>query len=436
MGAGLYRTIWRCHFYAGLFVVPFILMLSVTGAIYLFKPDLDRWQERTWHDLPPVAAPVSGDARIAAALAAVPGASFTHYRLPEQPGDAAVIHVGLPDGKGMRDVAVAADGRVIGIADPEVKLSAQIARFHGSLMLGLPGRLLVELAASWAIVMVLTGLYLWWPRGTGLAGVVWPRLHRGGRAALRDLHAVTGFWVSGLALILLLTALPWTDVWATGFRAVRAQMGWVQGAQAWKGGVDLHAEHDHEAMLRAAAARPVAPSIDRVLDRAMAERMPHPALLIPPGAKQRFGPPNGGDWKLTSETQNRPLVRSVTYDPATGTETGRTGFADKHPIDRAVGYGIAWHEGHLFGRINQAIGVLTALALIALAVSGTLMWWRRRPRGQLGAPPAPREPVRLRGVSAITAALALFLPLLGASLILLALIDRLALPLWRRTRMA
>ena len=26
-----YRTIWRWHFYAGLFVMPFILILSVTG---------------------------------------------------------------------------------------------------------------------------------------------------------------------------------------------------------------------------------------------------------------------------------------------------------------------------------------------------------------------------------------------------------------------
>ena len=34
--AALYRTIWRWHFYAGLFVLPFILILSVTGSIYLF----------------------------------------------------------------------------------------------------------------------------------------------------------------------------------------------------------------------------------------------------------------------------------------------------------------------------------------------------------------------------------------------------------------
>ena len=39
-----YRTIWRWHFYAGLFVLPFVLILSVTGSIYLFKPQLDRWE--------------------------------------------------------------------------------------------------------------------------------------------------------------------------------------------------------------------------------------------------------------------------------------------------------------------------------------------------------------------------------------------------------
>lgn len=36
-----YRTVWRWHFYAGLFVVPFMLTLAATGIIYLFKPQLD-----------------------------------------------------------------------------------------------------------------------------------------------------------------------------------------------------------------------------------------------------------------------------------------------------------------------------------------------------------------------------------------------------------
>ncbi|WP_343518449.1 PepSY domain-containing protein [Sphingomonas sp.] len=428
----LYRAIWRWHFYAGLFVVPFILLLSLTGAIYLFKPQLDAWQERHWHDAP-FERVVSPDDQVKAALAAVPEARFYSYRFPPHPVGAAVIHVGLPGGS-MRDIGVSLDGRVLGVADPEARISATVSRIHGSLLMGRWGGLLVETAACWAILLILSGLYLWWPRGRGPAGVLWPRLGARGRLFWRDLHAVTGFWVSGLALVLLVSGLPWTDGWATAFRTVRAELGLVQGPQQWKGGVDLHAEHDHEAMLRAQAAVPgPGLSLNDIYLRALAERLPEPVVLIPPGAPMPLGPPNGNVWKLSSETQNRPLARSVSFDPMTGAVVAREGFADKHPIDRVIGYGIAWHEGQLFGWVNQAIGALTALALMALAVSGVAMWWRRRPGSTLGAPPRPSE-AKLRVVAVIMLALALLLPMLAASLILLLAVDRLLLPLWPRAR--
>lgn len=431
-GGKLYRAIWRWHFYAGLFVVPFILLLALTGAIYLFKPQLDAWQERDWRELP-VAGAVTPDAQLKAALAAVPGARFHSYRLPAASGDAAVIHVGLAEG-GMRHIAVSPQGTVIAIDDPETRIAATVSRIHGSLLLGQWGGFLVEIAASWAILLILSGLYLWWPRGRGLAGVLWPRLSARGRVVWRDLHAVTGFWVSGLALVLLVSGLPWTDGWATAFRAVRAELGLVQGPQQWKGGVDLHAEHDHDAMLRAAARGtpvPMGMTLTDMVARAQAEAVPAPAILSPPGAPAQFGPPNGNVWKLTSATQNRPIARTVQFDPMTGNVLARSGFADKHPIDRVIGYGIAWHEGQLFGWINQLVGVLTALALMLLAVSGVVMWWRRRPEGSLGAPPRPTD-AKLKIVAAITLVLAALLPMLALSLIVVFLFDRLILPRFPR----
>src|SRR3546814_12816366 len=87
--------------------------------------------------------------------------------------------------------------------------------------------------------------------------------------------------------------------------------------------------------------------------------MPAPAIVQPPGAPNLFGPPNGDTWTLTTQTQNRPQVRKISYDPMTGAEVARSGFADKHLIDRVVNIGIAWHEGQLFGRINQLTVVAT-----------------------------------------------------------------------------
>lgn len=427
MRTSCYRTVWRWHFYAGLLVMPMIVVLSLTGAAYLFKPQIERWEERGFRTLS-VAGAVSPGVQLAAALAANPGAGFHAYRLPERPGDAAMIHLALASGA-MRDVFVSPQGRVLGSLDPEARIAPTIARIHGSLLIGKAGDWLVELVASWAIVMILSGLYLWGPRGRGLAGVVWPRL--GKRTFVRDLHAVTGFWVSGLALVLLTTGLPWAGVWGQAFKAVRGEMGWMSGGQNWKTGVkdlegDPHAAHDHQAM----ADKHMLGSNDKLalfVRKAEGEHMAFPVLVLPPGAAQAFGPPTGQVWTVKSESQNRPLQRSVTYDPMTGAETGRQGFADKHPIDRLVNYGIAWHEGALLGWFNQLVGMLTALMLVTLTVSSFIMWRRRRPAGTLGAPAVPEVPERVGGAVAILFALAAFLPLLALSLVAVWLVERMVL---------
>lgn len=420
--AQLYRTIWRWHFYAGLFVIPFMLILSVSGALFLFKPQIERWEERRFQNLP-VAGAVTPDIQLDRALATYPGAAFQHYRLPEDAGDAALIAIRLATGE-RREVFVSPQGKVLGALDPEARIIAIDRRIHGQLMIGRQGSWLVELAASWAIVMVVTGLYLWWPRGRAAAGVVWPRMSRGRGVIWRDLHAVTGFWVSGLALVLLLTGLPWADAWGSGFKAVRAELGLMKQRQDWSiGGRPAegdHMGHDHGAMVAMEAAGIPGAPLSEIVAKAQARNLAFPVLVQPPGEAMV--------WTVKSDAQNRPLRETITYDMMTGAELSHERFSERHVIDQVIGYGIAWHEGQLFGWVNQIVGLLTAIALVLLPVSGLVLWRRRRPEQLLGAPPLPADPVRLGGVAVIVLALALVLPMLAASLTLLALFDRLLLP--------
>lgn len=413
----LYRTIWRWHFYAGLFVMPFIVILSITGAVFLFKPQIDRWEERSFRRLATAAA-VSPNAQLDAALAAFPGATFSSYRLPVTQGDAALIHLGLADGA-MRDVFVSPEGAVVGSLDPDWRIIEIAASIHRNLLIGKVGGWLVEFAASWAIVMILTGLYLWWPSGGRLAGVVWPRLSLGKRAFWRDVHAVTGFWVSSFALVLLVSGLPWASVWGGAFKLARTELGLVQGKQDWKTG-GQHAEHDHGAMMAMEKANVPLANLNMIVRKAQAGNLEFPVMISPPGERM--------EWSVKSNTQNRPNRVTITYDMATGAQLGRQDFASRHVIDRIVGYGIAWHEGALLGWFNVIVGLFTALALITLMVSGFIMWRRRRPQGALGAPPISSMPAHMRDVVAILIGLAILLPLLAASLILLLLVERLVLP--------
>jgi len=77
-----YTTVWRWHFYAGLFCIPFILWLSSTGLIYLFKPQIDQWIDRPYDQLVIQSKIHPPSAQVIAALHAVPNSIFSAYELP------------------------------------------------------------------------------------------------------------------------------------------------------------------------------------------------------------------------------------------------------------------------------------------------------------------------------------------------------------------
>jgi uncharacterized iron-regulated membrane protein len=124
-------------------------------------------------------------------------------------------------------------------------------------------------------------------------------------------------------------------------------------------------------------------------------------------------------------------VRELALDSHTGALLHEERFADKSGLDKAIHVGIAAHEGQLFGLANQLLGLATALALIGLCVSAIAMWSRRRPDGSLGVPAARVPEFRVGPkLKAAMVLLAIGLPMLGISIVVLWIMHRISVLFW------
>jgi len=416
-GTRWYNAVWRWHFYAGMLCVPFVLWLAVTGSIYAWRPQIEAWLDRPYDSLAPAAARASPEAIAAAAVAAVPGSRLHKYELPQSDRSAVRVLVGTSAG----DRRVYIDPyrlTVLSVVIEDRRPMQTVSHLHGELLAGAWGSYIVEIAACWTFVMVLTGLYLWWPRGRrGLAGALYPRLSGGRRLFWRDLHAVTGIWASLFALFVVTTGLPWAKAWGSYFKQIRTVTGTLDGPVDWTIGgrkpsddpmLGDHAGHMGMAMEHGGT-RPG--ELNRAVAVATALHFAPPVLVSPPG-KQPHG------WTISSDAADRPLRAQTVVDGATGAVLARKDFAERHWIDRAVGYGIATHEGQLFGIANQSLITLGALMLMTLSASGANSWWRRRPSGRLGAPLPLSRPRFGEVLIATIVALGVAMPLFGASLLM------------------
>ncbi len=406
----LYRRIWRWHFYAGLIVIPFIIILSITGAIYLFKPQIEHSIQQSFK-ISAEAAPKLVSQQVNSALKAVPKSKLRSYQLPATQNLPAIVSL-FKDGKEILVYVNPYSLEVLKIAPKENKLNEIVKNIHGELLMGKNGSYIVEIAASWAIVMIITGLYLWWPRNAkNLGGILYPRKGK----FVKDLHAVTGFWFSFFALFLLLTGLPWTEVWGDGFKEVRKITHTEAKSPQWtmsrqEENKELHDEMMHDTPYYLA-------NIDDIAGFAYSKNMAYPTIIMPPNAKSK-------NWKIKSDAQNRMLREEFEYDAMMGSELNHTSFKDRHIIDKTIGVGISIHEGQLFGVLNQILGLLTALGLITLSVTSIIMWQKRAPKNVLGAPPFVESKLS-KTLIVIIIGMGMFLPLLGATIIFIALLDQL-----------
>lgn len=422
-GTALYRAVWRWHFYAGLIILPVLVWMAATGALYLYKPEIERavygpWMERQYTGDPialgDMAASVGLQAKGRVTRIARPADDKASWQMTVERADGArrTVFVDPALGLVMGDVA---EGGVM----------RTVKDLHSLIITGPVGNAVVEIVAGWTILLCLTGFYLWWPRAgqRALALRGSPR----GRLFWRDLHASTGAIAGAVILFLAVTGMPWSGIWGKQLQRTVAAAGAgrppAPGPAPWE-----HREHHGAAALpwsMQAAAVPhshggvhaIGP--DRVAAIAAAHRIGPGWTMVLPAAPR-------APWLVTDASPRTADTRVLYVDAASGAVLQDTRWANFGAGARAIEWGIAVHQGEQYGEANRLVMLAGCIAILLLAASAPVLWWKRR----FAAPPPARDVRAVRGVAAIMLALGAVFPLTGATM-LAALAGEW---LWRRRR--
>ena len=438
----LYRTVWRWHFYAGLVVVPFFIVLALTGMVMLYGNSVETMLGPR-HFVAVPTAPIALVDQAAAAAAAVPGGSVTMFVQPPEADLANKFMVAGEDGPHI--VAIDPnDASVVAAYRQDSVLFTWASKIHGTLLLGDFGDRLLEIAAGLGIVLLLTGLYMWWPRnGRSLKQALVPKRLKG-RGFWRELHMSAGAYFAVVMLFFLISGLSWTGVWGTQLvqawntlpaAKFSAPLSDVTHASLNHGDHDVPwtleqapmplSEHDHSAMgMESMAGMDMAPAADVNLDSVAAT-----ARDIGFSGQFRINLPAGetGVFTISSDSNSGDSAnpfgdRTVYVDRYSGAIISEVAYADYGIGGKAMATGIALHQGNL-GWWNIALNLVFCAAIAFIAVSGVVMWWKRRPRGKFAAPPYPRQYRAPWPVIAIAIVVCLAFPLTGAAIAVFALID-------------
>jgi uncharacterized iron-regulated membrane protein len=439
----LFRVIWRWHFYAGLVITPVLIVTAVTGMLYVFKDEVRDLANASAVFVTPVEEPLQPEALLAA-LQREHG-PVERLFLPPEPNRSWIAHFGgkpekekhekherekhekpKPEKEKEKKKKPEKDhpekepkkhessrprewkegvyvhpgtAEVLGPVTKDHAFFKTVLAIHRNLMSGIPGRVFVEISTSWAIVLVLTGLYLWWPKKAAPQGVWYPRW--GGKlyAVLRDWHAVLGMYLALPALALLTTGLFFSYTWGGWYKTLQGKdpKGYFEApkrpdAKHRSGTMTAGVINDFAAEAR--------------------QRWPHHTLeVILPKKK---------DTALTviPHTSMGPKRQAMwAIDPITRETIADHDLRDLSWMAQLRMWAYPIHVGSIGGILTKILAALTCLTLAGLALSGVWMWLARRKKGTLGLPRAPETPVPV-WLGAMIVALGIVLPMMGVTLLL------------------
>lgn len=431
-----YFIAWRWHFYAGLYVIPFLMVLAITGLTMLWIS----WGagvggERT--AVTPAGTPMAVAQLQSLAEAEISGGRATQYIAPLADNRAATFV--LETDAGPTGVVVNPySGEVLDSFAWRAGWYDFASDVHGSLLLGSFGDWMIEIAASLALVLVASGLYLHWPRnGAGWRKTLVPQIRAKGRTFWKSLHGVVGFWISALLILFLVSGLSWAGVW--GSKMVQA---WnTFPAEKWGAPLSdaTHADMNHGATKEvpwALEQTPVPASgslkgVAAVQGEVTFNKVAAFADSLAFNGRYQINMPKGdaGVWTISHDSMsndgpNPTQDRTLHIDQYTGNVLADVQFADYTIYAKGMAVGIALHEGDM-GLLNLILNSAFCFSVLLVSASGLILWWKRRPASarSLAAPPRPNDMPFWKGAAALVVALGLMFPMAGAAIVVVLIID-------------
>ncbi|WP_455821126.1 PepSY-associated TM helix domain-containing protein [Pseudomonas cerasi] len=442
----------RLHFYIGLFIAPFIFVAALTGTLYVMTPQLENvlYRSQLFTSSTGPDQPISAQIATASTLMG-PKAQIAAVRPAPHAGDTTRVMFARADLGPSETRAVFVDPKTLEIrgvmtvygTSGVLPFRTWLDYLHRNLLLGDVGRNYSELAASWLWIAALGGALLWATSRTPRRKPLRAKPTRARRLAGQR------HWHTTLGMVLLLglvffsaTGLTWSRWAGDNISLMRNHFGWMTPSvntllHPESGMVDMpmheHAEHNgHMMMSQNTAQATVTPAqFDGVLSAARAAGIEAARLEIRPSYRA------GKAWTVNEIDRSWPTqVDSVAVDPQNNVVTDKVAFADFGLLAKLTRWGVDAHMGVLFGVVNQLVLALFGAGLCVMIVIGYRMWWLRRPQeGQvcpldtlLGCWQMLSRSARFL-LLAITLIMAVCLPVMGISLLVLLGVD-----VWRWRR--
>lgn len=424
----LHRIFWRLHFWAGVFSAPIVLFAALSGALYIFSPQIEAVRHANLDTSSSNGAIVSLDRQIAAVTTAFPhyaiksiipalqaGSTTQVFLVPHQ-NESHTHHQNTNPMSGNDHQHSAKSEVTVAYVDPiTAKVQGDIAerdrfkhwarKLHSSMLQGDGWRWLIEFGASWMIVLMISGIYLWWPR----SGQSWRSVltlkskadPSNARASWRYWHSILSICASLLTLSILLTGITWSKFAGENFRSMQSA---------------LHQNSPKPPKnLQSTVLSNTPPLTTQTVWKIASEHAPQLALQLTPPKE------SNGVWLV--ENVNRSEIQRRTQfaiDAYSGLIVYQSGWDQLPFLAKVTAIGIPFHRGE-FGWWNQLLLLMVVLNVIFSVVSGYVMWWQRRKPGRVSAPQIRQE--HRRAVPLwfwlIAVLLGIALPVLGVSLAIL-----------------